>query len=70
MSCLRFFDLAASRQFYEKVIGLILTAEEGDALYFRGIQHRPPMQREIGRNPDCEPLQLREHSIRVSRCHL
>lgn len=24
-------DLAASRQFYEKVIGLILTAEEGDA---------------------------------------
>ncbi|PWI22494.1 3,4-dihydroxyphenylacetate 2,3-dioxygenase, partial [Kurthia sibirica] len=31
-------DLAASRQFYEKVIGLILTAEEGDALYFRGVE--------------------------------
>jgi catechol 2,3-dioxygenase len=31
-------DLAASRQFYERVIGLILTAEEGDALYFRGVE--------------------------------
>ncbi|MGY2982843.1 VOC family protein [Bradyrhizobium sp. USDA 4508] len=31
-------DLAASRQFYEKVIGLILTAEEGGALYFRGVE--------------------------------
>ena len=31
-------DLAASRQFYEKVIGLILTAEEDGVLYFRGIE--------------------------------
>lgn len=31
-------DLAASRQFYEKVIGLILTAEEDDTLYFRGVE--------------------------------
>jgi catechol 2,3-dioxygenase len=31
-------DLAASRKFYTEVIGLILTAEEGDSLYFRGIE--------------------------------
>jgi catechol 2,3-dioxygenase len=31
-------DLAASRQFYERVIGLILTAEEDDTLYFRGVE--------------------------------
>src|SRR6266849_6831762 len=31
-------DLAASRQFYSEVIGLILTAEEGDTLYFRGVE--------------------------------
>ncbi|MBR0706255.1 VOC family protein [Bradyrhizobium liaoningense] len=31
-------DLAASRQFYEKVIGLIVTAKDGDALYLRGVE--------------------------------
>src|SRR3981189_2979341 len=31
-------DLAASRQFYQEVIGLILTAEEDDTLYFRGVE--------------------------------
>src|SRR6266852_8971318 len=31
-------DLAASRQFYSQVIGLILTAEEDDTLYFRGVE--------------------------------
>jgi catechol 2,3-dioxygenase len=31
-------DLAASRQFYQEVLGLILTAEEGDTLYFRGVE--------------------------------
>jgi len=31
-------DLAASRRFYEQVIGLSLSAEEGDALYFRGVE--------------------------------
>jgi len=43
-------DLAASRQFYEKVIGLILTAEEDDTLYFRGVEeacllHAPRLAR-------------------------
>jgi catechol 2,3-dioxygenase-like lactoylglutathione lyase family enzyme len=31
-------DLTASRQFYEEVIGLILTAEEDDAFNFRGVE--------------------------------
>src|SRR4051812_47801391 len=31
-------DIAASRQFYEQVIGLILTAEQDDTLYFRGVE--------------------------------
>ena len=31
-------DLAASRRFYEEVIGLIVTLEEGDTLYLRGIE--------------------------------
>jgi catechol 2,3-dioxygenase len=31
-------DPAASRRFYEQVIGLILTAEEGETLYFRGVE--------------------------------
>src|ERR1700737_4080027 len=35
-------DLAASRRFYEEVIGLILTLEENDALYFRGVEEACP----------------------------
>jgi catechol 2,3-dioxygenase len=31
-------DLAASRRFYEEVIGLIVTLEDSDALYLRGIE--------------------------------
>src|SRR5467141_2745406 len=31
-------DLGASRRFYEEVIGLILTLEEDDTLYFRGVE--------------------------------
>src|SRR4051794_24258928 len=31
-------DLAASRRFYEQVIGLVLTAEEDDTLYYRGVE--------------------------------
>ena len=31
-------DLAASRQFYEEVIGLVLTAQDDDTLYYRGIE--------------------------------
>jgi catechol 2,3-dioxygenase-like lactoylglutathione lyase family enzyme len=37
-------DLMASRLLYEKVIGLILTAEEDEALYFRGVQGGLPSQ--------------------------
>jgi catechol 2,3-dioxygenase len=38
MSFSPFADLTASRQFYEEVIGLILTAEEDDAFNFRGVE--------------------------------
>jgi 3,4-dihydroxyphenylacetate 2,3-dioxygenase len=31
-------DLGASRRFYEEVIGLVLTLEEDDTLYFRGVE--------------------------------
>jgi catechol 2,3-dioxygenase len=31
-------DLSASRTFYSEVIGLMLTAQEGDTLYFRGVE--------------------------------
>jgi catechol 2,3-dioxygenase len=31
-------DLAASRRFYGEVIGLILTAQDNDTLYFRGVE--------------------------------
>ena len=31
-------DLAASRTFYEEVIGLVVTAAEDDVLYLRGIE--------------------------------
>ena len=31
-------DLAASRRFYAEVIGLAVSAEEGDALYLRGLE--------------------------------
>src|SRR6202171_2060722 len=54
-------DLAASRQFYEKVIGLILTAEEDDTLYFRGVEeacHHSLVLRK-GRDVACVRLGLR-----------
>ncbi|WP_229197333.1 VOC family protein [Bradyrhizobium acaciae] len=59
---LTFCDLAASRQFYEKVIGLILTAEEGDALYFRGVEkacHHSLVLRK-GEGAVCARLGLRD----------
>lgn len=31
-------DLAASKRFYCEVIGLIVTAEDSDALYLRGVE--------------------------------
>ena len=55
-------DLAASRVFYEEVLGLILTEEAGDALYFRGIEeachHSLVLRRDDGA-PSCARIGLR-----------
>lgn len=54
-------DLAASRRFYEEVIGLIVTAEEGDTLYFRGVEeacHHSLVLRKAAA-PSCARLGLR-----------
>src|SRR5437868_13062783 len=54
-------DLAASRRFYEQIIGLILTAEEGDTLYFRGVEeacHHSLVLRKAAA-PACARLGLR-----------
>jgi catechol 2,3-dioxygenase len=54
-------DLAASRDFYAEVIGLVLTAEDGDTLYFRGIEeacHHSLVLRK-GSAPLCARLGMR-----------
>jgi catechol 2,3-dioxygenase len=54
-------DLPASRLFYEKVIGLVLTAEEDDTLYFRGVEeacHHSLVLRK-GRDVACTRIGLR-----------
>jgi 3,4-dihydroxyphenylacetate 2,3-dioxygenase len=54
-------DLGASRAFYADVLGLVLTAEEPDALYFRGIEeachHSLVIRR--GSEPACARLGMR-----------
>jgi catechol 2,3-dioxygenase len=58
-------DLAASRAFYEEVIGLIVTAEEGDTLYLRGIEeachHSLVLRRRAGA-PSCARIGLRMYT--------
>jgi len=55
-------DLAASRRFYEEVIGLVLTAEADGALYYRGIEeachHSLVLQRAAG-TPVCKRIGMR-----------
>ena len=54
-------DLTSSRRFYSGVIGLVLTAEEDGALYFRGIEeacHHSLVLRE-GENPSCARIGMR-----------
>jgi catechol 2,3-dioxygenase len=54
-------DLAASRAFYADVIGLVLTAEDRDALYFRGVEeachHSLVIRR--GSEPLCSRIGMR-----------
>jgi catechol 2,3-dioxygenase len=54
-------DLAASKRFYAEVIGLILTAEDDSALYFRGVEeacHHSLVLRK-GATPSCVRLGMR-----------
>jgi catechol 2,3-dioxygenase len=58
-------DLDASRTFYEQVIGLVLTEDSGDALYFRGIEeachHSLVLRRKAG-GPACARIGLRVYT--------
>lgn len=54
-------DLAVSKRFYTEVVGLILSAEDGDALYFRGIEeacHHSLVLRK-GAKPACLRIGMR-----------
>lgn len=54
-------DLQASREFYTEVIGLILTAEADDTLYFRGVEeacHHSLVLRQ-GREQTCARIGMR-----------
>jgi catechol 2,3-dioxygenase len=54
-------DLAASRDFYTEVIGLVLTADEGDTLYLRGVEeacHHSLVLRK-GSEPSCARIGMR-----------
>ena len=59
---LRVKDLAASRDFYEQVLGLIVTAQEGEFLYLRGIEeacHHSLVLKASSTSPCCERIGLR-----------
>lgn len=54
-------DLAASKRFYSEVVGLILTAEDAGALYFRGVEeacHHSLVLRK-GATPGCTRVGMR-----------
>jgi catechol 2,3-dioxygenase len=55
-------DLAASRRFYTEVIGLAVSAEEGDALYLRGLEeacHHSLVLKRTSGQPVCERVGFR-----------
>ena len=55
-------DLAASRRFYTDVIGLAVSAEEGDALYLRGLEeacHHSLVLKRTSGQPICERVGFR-----------
>jgi catechol 2,3-dioxygenase len=56
-------DLAASRHFYEEVIGLVVTLDDGDALYLRGIEeachHSLVLQKAGSGQPACKRIGMR-----------
>ena len=55
-------DLRVSRLFYTEVIGLIVTREDDDALYLRGIEeacHHSLVLRKSAASPTCARIGLR-----------
>lgn len=60
--CLEVRDLAASRLFYEQVIGLVVTAEEDGVLYLRGIEeacHHSLVLRQVKGETKCSRIGMR-----------
>jgi catechol 2,3-dioxygenase len=56
-------DLVASRRFYEEVVGLVVTLDDGDALYLRGIEeachHSLVLRKANGARPACPRIGMR-----------
>jgi catechol 2,3-dioxygenase len=60
--CLDVRDLAASRLFYEQVIGLVVTAEEDGVLYLRGVEeacHHSLVLRQVTGDTCCNRIGMR-----------
>ncbi|NTH49142.1 3,4-dihydroxyphenylacetate 2,3-dioxygenase [Agrobacterium rhizogenes] len=60
--CLEVHDLAASRLFYEQVIGLIVTAEEDGVLYLRGVEeacHHSLVLQQVTGDTKCSRIGMR-----------
>lgn len=68
-------DLAASRDFYTQVIGLVVTREERDAVYLRGVEeiaHHSLVLHKASGKPQCELLGLRvgdEEDLELAHHH-
>ncbi|SEQ20410.1 catechol 2,3-dioxygenase [Faunimonas pinastri] len=66
-------DLAASRLFYEEVLGLVVTLQTDDALYLRGVEeacHHSLVLRQSKDAPCCARIGLRvrtEDDLRIAR---
>lgn len=55
-------DLAASRDFYEQVVGLVLSDHDADTLYFRGLEevcHHSVVIKRHGKAQECEAIGFR-----------
>ena len=56
-------DLEASRDFYEQVVGLVLSDRDADTLYFRGLEevchHSLVIKRAGSRGHECEAIGMR-----------
>jgi catechol 2,3-dioxygenase len=58
-------DLEASRDFYEQVIGLVLTERDNDTLYFRGLEevcHHSLVIKRYDGTPEAEAIGMRVYT--------